>query len=52
MENLESQGILLLHFPGLESHGKGSTSLKVMESHGISRVVSLCKVVSHINYHA
>ena len=31
MENLESHGILQVHFPGLESHG---ISVWVMESHG------------------
>ena len=31
LENLESPGILLLHFPGLESPGKG---LLVLESSG------------------
>ena len=31
LENLESPGILLWHFPGLESPGKGYWSWKVLE---------------------
>ena len=34
MENLESHGIFVLHFPGLE---KGQLALLVMDSHGISK---------------
>ncbi len=48
MENLESHGISIFHFPGLESRGKWSNhkiwSWKVMEFQFLIKIVAMCTI--------
>ena len=49
MQTVESRGIKLLRFPGLESHGKGHGSWKTLEKSWNSKALVLEILISGLN---